>query len=509
MSYRSLASVSLCCAFLMVLCGCPKPEGGSLVVHLEPAAAVTAGAQWRVDGGAWQATGATVDGLGGGRHTVEFGAATGWYTPGARTVDIVEGETSSLTQAYLEAHAAWEEDTATYDVTLDTDTVYIDEANLDLLLGEKAEEWEYEFDAAETAARGIVLEAGDPLLIHGIAARRIESVTLEGETLVVETEFAPLNEVISDGVIAWDYGVEFTPEKVRAVTFAGKRILVGKDTIINQSFTIGQLTYTLKLELNGPTAKLEFSIEKDLGGSLKGKFEVKGNLTRFRSRDTITLAGGSVTAFDHGMDAMRGDLELALVVTASGNDFVNYKLPVPLLEIPFVVGAVPVTLKIGAQFVINASVPYDGSARVTTGFNYDTDLGFSFNGVQVSAAGNLAGIDLTEGVHETGASSAISANFGLGFPRVSLGIFGNTIVPWAQTAALVGGSYTVYPACQTADAQFLGAAGIDLSFLGFPLFNASHTFFEHKEELLRTGDCPEGSKEELLYDAEWYLVNSE
>ena len=122
------------------------------------------------------------------------------------------------------------------------------------------------------------------------------------------------------------------------------------------------------------------------------------------------------------------------------------------MNIPFVVGLVPVKLKIGAQFVVNAAVPLDGSAQVGTTFTYDSDLGLDFDGVTVQAGGRAGDTTFGDPLHMTGASSAISANFGIGFPRVSLDVAGGTLVPW-QTA-LIGGSYIVPPARQTADAQF-------------------------------------------------------
>ncbi len=508
MSHRGYCAVVLVTFWAVLFSACPGPRGTGLVVEIEPSGAVVDGARWRVAGGDWQAAGAIVDGLAPGTYTVEFDVIDGWYTPAARTVETVEGETVSITQHYLEAHADWPADTGTYDVTLADDTVYVDETNLDLLLEEDTGEFEYEFNAQQVEARGLVFTAGAPLLIHGIAARRIEQVRTDNNRLIVETKFAPLNEIITDGTVSWDYGIEFIPEKVQAISLAGKRFVIAKDdNVVDQSFTVGDFTYTLRLELQGATAALEFTVEKQVAGALKGKFVAKGTLARFRSRDTLLFSGGTLNEFNHSMDGLRGDVELSLVATASGQDFIDYKLPVPLLEFPFVVGAVPVVLKVGAQFVINASVPVDGSSRVTTGFTYDSDLGFSFNGVRVSGAGSLAGIDLTEGVTETGASGAVSASFGLGFPRVSLGIFGNSIVPWAQTAGLVGGSFTFTPPCQTADALFLGAAGIDLAFLGFPLYNGSYTFFEHEEELLRAGDCPEDSKNAMLQDNAWFIVS--
>jgi hypothetical protein len=63
-------------------------EIGSLQVTISPAAAVIAGAQWQVDGGAWQNSGASVPNLSVGNHTVSFKTISGWTTPANQTVSI-------------------------------------------------------------------------------------------------------------------------------------------------------------------------------------------------------------------------------------------------------------------------------------------------------------------------------------------------------------------------------------------------------------------------------------
>jgi len=75
---------------------------GSLQVMISPAAAVTAGAQWQVDGGAWQAGGETLAGLAPGNHTVTFKAADGWNTPASVAITINPNETTSITGTYCE-----------------------------------------------------------------------------------------------------------------------------------------------------------------------------------------------------------------------------------------------------------------------------------------------------------------------------------------------------------------------------------------------------------------------
>ncbi len=65
---------------------------GTLTVGITPQFAIDAGAQWRVDGGLWQNSGAAVSRLGVGQHTVEFSALPGWVKPQDQTVTIVKDQ---------------------------------------------------------------------------------------------------------------------------------------------------------------------------------------------------------------------------------------------------------------------------------------------------------------------------------------------------------------------------------------------------------------------------------
>src|SRR5674476_897433 len=76
-------------------------QPGSLQVTLAPAGAVSAGAQWQVDGGAWQSSGATVSGLSMGGHTLAFSTVSGWTTPGSQTPTIIANQTTTVTGTYV------------------------------------------------------------------------------------------------------------------------------------------------------------------------------------------------------------------------------------------------------------------------------------------------------------------------------------------------------------------------------------------------------------------------
>ena len=74
---------------------------GSLLGNISPAGAVTAGAQWQVDGGAYQAGGTVVSSLTNGTHTVAFKPVSGWVAPAGQTPAVTSGTTNTVTGTYV------------------------------------------------------------------------------------------------------------------------------------------------------------------------------------------------------------------------------------------------------------------------------------------------------------------------------------------------------------------------------------------------------------------------
>jgi hypothetical protein len=75
---------------------------GSLQVTISPSEAISAGAQWNVDGGAWQNSDYTVSGLSVGSHTVNYKFITGWFAPVSEQVTITSGQTNSFSRNYTQ-----------------------------------------------------------------------------------------------------------------------------------------------------------------------------------------------------------------------------------------------------------------------------------------------------------------------------------------------------------------------------------------------------------------------
>ncbi|MCK8603284.1 C1 family peptidase [Desulfoferrobacter suflitae] len=81
--------------------GCGTSSMGSVRVTIAPLQAISAGAQWRVDGGTWRNSGDTAYGLTADYHLIEFKEIPGWNTPASRTVFIQSGETTYIEADYV------------------------------------------------------------------------------------------------------------------------------------------------------------------------------------------------------------------------------------------------------------------------------------------------------------------------------------------------------------------------------------------------------------------------
>ena len=82
-------------------------QTGSLEVTVTPSGAVSAGAQWQIDGGTWQSSGTTNYGLAVGSHTIAFSTVTGWMTPSNQTVSVTLNQTTVANAANPESSGAF------------------------------------------------------------------------------------------------------------------------------------------------------------------------------------------------------------------------------------------------------------------------------------------------------------------------------------------------------------------------------------------------------------------
>lgn len=376
-----------------------------------------------------------------------------------------------------------------YNVQYTGNTVVIDSIDVQSLISMDRENHIYFFDSSDPKIAD--LEVNNILLIYGLALRRVTGITeSEGETRV-ETTYATLNEAISNGVISWNKEISFMDGVIPDVQMMGQTINLKSTTAdgFEFEFPYGDFTYRIKFTFSEKKADVEFEISKDLAGPVTAKFLAKGSIENFYSSTEMEFNDSKLTRFGQKNPGMQGELLLNLTVAGSGRDVITFDFPVVLLKFPMMAGPIPVTINVKVLFVFNCSVPVDGSSQVETKFTYNSTTGIKYNGTTVSADASMGDQQMEKTKAQTGASSAIAANFGLAFPRLEIGIFEDIIVPWIQTAFLIGGDYTFTPACQQAKSQFIGACGLNLSFLGFS-YNANTVLWQEEKILLQSGDCP-------------------
>jgi hypothetical protein len=334
------------------------------------------------------------------------------------------------------------------------------------------------------------LKNGDVLVVGDIALRKVKSVTDNGATLTVRTDPAYITDAIVNGDISWDYGVRYD---VKTVTSAFRKMgarptFIGSDTAGYQ-IKIGDLEYNFGMKFHPDWLKADIRVLKKKGNTKILDNRLEGVLYKFRALGKVTIKDRKLIDFDARNDYVAGDLTLSLNAAGSGtnlgieSDFTLLKYPIP--QIPFF------SIKIKALVVMNGVIPPEGSCLMKARFRYDVDQGFSWStgGALPKMLVRKEEFEKTGSEPRTGAASAASLSFGLGFPRVELE-FLNTRIAWIQPAYLLGGDYTAMPACQQAKAQFIGSAGYGIGAFGISLASGSKTLWQKEKVLLKAGQCP-------------------
>jgi hypothetical protein len=205
--------------------GTAPPVSSALSVTISPAGAVSAGAQWRVDGGAWRASGAVATGLTAGAHTVSFSAVAGWTAPAAIATATTNGTTNAVAATYVE----------------DTGPVSVE------ILNEP-------FDTAPTAPSGWTFNGVDSYTTASYAGQAVPSVKFDtnGDSILSPTFLGATN-------------VQFW---MRAVTAAGVGTFVIEQQIGGSWTTVGVITNpsntgtTYSLALSESATQIRFTWNK-------------------------------------------------------------------------------------------------------------------------------------------------------------------------------------------------------------------------------------------------------
>lgn len=409
---------------------------------------------------------------------------------------------SSSNQPVTTNSGPWNPNTQTYQVTYSPNTVLVDSVTAATAIhsadtafdpnDSTVEYLVYHFDPSSTVAQN--LAAGQVLLIYGQSIRHVDSVGSNGSETLAYTSDAALTDAIQSGNISWDYGFDYGSNDLHPSIVMPKNGQVipmeqMSGNTFQKSFTAGSYSGTIQMTLAGQNAQVSITLQK----GTSAKLTCNGTIGRFRQQTNLTIGSNQLQSLSHKDQGMNADLTLNATVAGSGYDPLKaFELPVVLLEVPYMVGPILVEMKVSATFVISAVVPVDGSAQLETHFTYNSDVGFQFNGTQVTANGQIGNWNMTKNKDDIGASGGIGVNFGLDFPKLEVDIMHKAVVPYAQTGILTGGNFTFTPPCKEIAGAYVGSVGCDLSFFGvgpsIKLF--SKELWNQQDTFVKSGNCP-------------------
>ena len=395
----------------------------------------------------------------------------------------------------------WNPNTQTYQVTYGPNTVLVDSITAATTIHSADTSYDptdptieylvYHFDPSSPIAQNLATD--QILLIYGQSVRHVDSIGSNGSETLAYTSDAALTDAIESGTISWDYGFDYNANVLHPSVmmpngrYLPMKLLSGNTFQITYG-PIGSYTATFQMTLAGENAQVAITLQK----AGNAKLTCNGTIGHFRQQTDMSIASHQLQSFHHKDQGMTADLTLNATLAGSGDDLLGgINVPVVLLEVPYLVGPILVEMKVVVEFVINISVPADGSASLETHFTYNSDVGCQFDGTQFSANGQIGNWNMTKNKDLIGASGGVAVNFGLDFPKLELDIMHKTIVPYAETGILTSASYTSFPACKMVQGAFVGAVGCDLSFFGIgPTIKLwKKTLWSVADTFVKSGNC--------------------
>lgn len=383
----------------------------------------------------------------------------------------------------------WDENKIQFDVDWAPNTVRFAAEDMSSLVGIDTANQTFTFRTG--SPKVAELETGKVIVVNDYTIRRVTRTYSSGGNTVVETEFAALTDAMTNADISWDYGVDFAPGAfVQSLRRKGVQVQHVTTDSIKFAIKIGTYTYKVDMRLDNDKANLSLVAEKEHLDTKVAECSLVGELRRFRSKGTVVIRDGVLQQFSTNNKDVEGNFNVKIVAAGSGSDL-NLEVPITLLKYP--IPQLPFfEFSIKTVVIINSLIPPDGSTLIEANFKYNVDQGIEFDKKNFVLLPILnvkkREFDKTQKPH-TGASSPVAANFGLALPRFEIGLL-NTTLAWIQSAYLIGGDYTPFPACQQARARFIGAGGVALGALGVSVFEKSKTLWNEEKVLLKAGNCP-------------------
>lgn len=346
------------------------------------------------------------------------------------------------------------------------------------------------------------LEKGTVVLFEGHSLRKIKSVREEKGNTILETEFATLNEYYKDAHIAysapiyWDskgiadskitFGQPIATMATPLMSFVGA---VEEPSLIEFKDKIADWDVEFKLNpMDGSKLKVELKAEKERLCSIVAE----GSISSFVSEADIVIENGTTQHFSYHNQNLEGDLEIKFAASGLGTQVVILEIPAQIERTILVQGIIPVTLRLKANIKIYPEVAPGSTSQVSMKYKYNSRLGFQYEGASLTSSGDIVD-DVFEQTGDSNTATAGIAGMGVAveFPRVEVGILGNSIVPYIvhnmhASSYLSTGLLDGNP-CHRASCKFDVHAGVSMRFLGVGSINHDYKIGERLQRWIVPG----------------------
>lgn len=320
------------------------------------------------------------------------------------------------------------------------------------------------------------IQQGKVAVFAGKSIRRIDKVERAGGETRLTTSPALFTDAFTDATVSWEHEYDFS--QLAADDLKGMTIWwgdvplalaadAGEETGGDIQFTgtVNGVEITLGVRPAGDRLNLNFEAVHSIGGRRASRAWGDGYISNFRTSGDIEVADAALEEFSYDQQGLNGELNVHFASTL-GTDTLQLAIPASI-SLPLRVGVVPIDVRLKANMRIVPEVRPGTSSQASFRVRYDADQGFSFAGERAEPTSTVRNHEV-EVTDETVSAGAIAVGFGFGleFPRMELGVFGETVVPYFAIDNYAHSVYTFDPACQQGGLRTRAVAGVSLSFFG-------------------------------------------
>lgn len=387
--------------------------------------------------------------------------------------------------------AIFEPDETTFDIAWKPEAKLVENAK-DLLLDETEDAGTFTYRFRPEASTIAALAPDDVVVLGGIAYRRVISVDVQTDAVVLTAKRTKLTDAVGSGTMAWkrmfDFGNPGSLKQASAGFEAGRLRPLDVTTGLSYSGQVEGFDITASLRPNNGRLDINLTARKSVEGAGSIGLSGEGYIESFQSEGRMVFDPSGLVDFRYGSNQVRGEIK---VKAAAVNGGVSQNLlNVPLrIQIPMDIGPVPVLVTLGANINVTAAMnvtPNSAEAEVTIGFN--TMQGVQVTGTQLSPTGSVSGERLD--VQGGGSTASVAAGLTacVEAPRVEMAFLGELASVGLTQNNCASTVYTFDPACNEVNASIVGRGLAQLGFMGVTLAQADVELYS-KRNRRAVGNC--------------------